>query len=332
MDRRVRRVLVTGASGFVGYHVVRALAADGWAVRCLVRGRSRRQLIAAFGPEWVEGDVTRPTTLAAAVRDVDAVVHCAGLTRASRPEQFTAVNADGTRHLCEACAQAGGRIQQFVLIGSLAALGPAPGPATPVTEDSPPHPVGAYGRSKLAGQQIAASFRPQLPATILMPPALYGPADVDFLSCFRLIKRGFKPQIGREVRTLSLLHGDDLARAVVLCLRAPASRQRDYLVEDGAGHAWDEVLAAISAALGRNPRTLRLPVSLATAVARLGGWWGRWSGRPPVLNLDRMQEFLHPHWVCSARRLREELGFAPHFTLAAGLRQTCDWYREHDWL
>ena len=155
---------------------------------------------------------------------VDAVVHCAGLTRARRPAGFFAVNAEGTRHLCDACAGMGGRMQQLIMIGSLAALGPAAGPDAPVTEDDPPHPVGPYGRSKLAGQQIAASFRHRFPVTILLPPALYGPADVDFLTCFRLIKRGVVPLIGRQTRSLSLLHAEDLARAVVDRLKPHAGR------------------------------------------------------------------------------------------------------------
>jgi nucleoside-diphosphate-sugar epimerase len=223
-------------------------------------------------------------------------------------------------------------MQQLVMIGSLAALGPAAGPDAPVTEDDPPHPVGPYGRSKLAGQQLATSFRDRFPVTLLLPPALYGPADVDFLTCFRLIKCGVMPLIGRQNRSLSLLHAEDLARAVVLCLQNPASRQKEYLLEDGAPHTWDEVVAAISRVMDRNPRTIRLPEGLAWAVARLGGWWGTVSGRPPVLNPERMREFLHPYWVCCGRRIRDELGFVPQFDLAAGLRQTRDWYVNHGWL
>jgi nucleoside-diphosphate-sugar epimerase len=326
------KILVTGASGFVGYHVVAALHAAGFAVRCLVRAHSRLDLIEAFGPELTQGDVTQPETLPPVVRDVDAVVHCAGLTRARRPAGFFAVNAEGTRNLCDACAGTGGRLQQLITIGSLAALGPAADPETPVTEDDPPHPVGAYGRSKLAGQQVAASFRDRFPVTILLPPAVYGPADVDFLAYFRLIKYGVMPYIGRQARSLSLLHAEDLARAVVLCLQNPASRQRDYLLEDGARHTWEEVAATMSRVMDRNPLTIRLPEGLARVAARLGGWWGVMSGRPPVLNPERMQEFLQPHWVCQGRRIRDELGFVPQFDLAAGFRQTRDWYVRRGWL
>ncbi len=332
MARPSSTILVTGASGFVGYHVVAALHAAGFGVRCLVRPSSRRQFLDEFAPEMVVGDVTRPETLPPAIRGVEAVVHCAGLTRAVRSEVFFTVNAEGTRHVCEACAQTGAPHPRLIAIGSLAALGPAADPATPVTEDCAPQPVGAYGRSKLAAQQIAASFRDRLQVTILLPPAVYGPADVDFLAYFRLIRRGVAPSVGRQARTLSLLHAEDLARAVVLCLQNPASRQREYLVEDGAAHPWSEVVDGISRAVGRRPRTIRLPVVLARTMGRLGGWWGRLTGRPPVLNPERLREFLHPHWVCSGRRIRDELGFAPAYDLAAGLRATGDWYRARGWI
>lgn len=326
------RILVTGASGFAGYHVVAALHTAGFAVRCLVRTHSRLDLIDAFGPELARGDVTQPETLPPAVRDVDAVVHCAGLTRARRPTGFFAVNAEGTQNLCDACADTGGRVQQLIMIGSLAALGPATGPDAPVTEDEPPHPVGPYGESKLAGQQIAASFRNRFPVTILLPPALYGPADIDFLTYFRLIKHGLMLLVGRQTRSLSLLHAEDLARAVVLCLQNSASRQKDYLLEDGSSHTWDEVATTMSRVMDRKPITIRLPEGLVRAVAQLGGWWGAVSRRPPVVNPDRMQEFLHPHWVCRGRRIRDDLGFAPQFDLTAGFRQTHDWYVSHGWL
>jgi len=301
-------------------------------MRCLVRAKSRLDLIDAFELELVHGDLTQPKTLSRAVENVDGVVHCAGLTRARRPEAFFAVNAEGTRHLCEACAQMDGRMRQLVMIGSLAALGPADGPDAPVTEDNLPHPVGPYGRSKLAGQQIATSYRNRFSVTILLPPALYGPADADFLTCFRLIKRGVMPLVGQKARSLSLLHAEDLARAVVLCLQNPASRQKDYLLEDGATHTWDEVMATMSRVMNRNPWTIRLPERLAWAFARFGGWWGAVSGRPPVLNSERMREFLHPYWVCCGRRIRDELGFIPQFDLAAGLRQTHDWYLNRGWI
>ncbi len=326
------KILVTGASGFVGYHVVAALHAAGFDVRCLVRTHSHLDLIAGFGPELAQGDVTQPETLRPAVRDIDVVVHCAGLTRARRPAGFFAVNAEGTRHLCEACVGIGGHRPHLIMMGSLAALGPAAGPDAPVTEDNPPHPVGAYGRSKLAGQQIAASFRDRFPVTILLPPAIYGPGDVDFLTYFRLIKRGVMPSISRQPRSLSMLYAEDLARAVILCLQNPASRQKNYLLDDGAGHTWDEVVATMSRVMDRNPLTIRLPEVLARAAAQLGGWWGAVSGRPPVLNPDRMQEFLCPHWVCDGRRIRDELGFVAQFDLTAGLRQTRAWYVSHGWL
>ncbi len=332
MARPTRTILVTGASGFVGYHVVAALHGAGFAVRCLVRPTSRLEFIDSFGPEKIQGDVTRPESLPAAVRGVEAVVHCAGLTRAVRPEAFFAVNAEGTRHVCEACAQVEPPRPRLILIGSLAALGPAAGPEAPVTEDREPQPVGAYGRSKLAGQRIAISFRDRLAVTVLLPPAVYGPADVDFLNYFRLIRRGVAPLVGRQTRTLSMLHAEDLARAAVLCLQKPANPQREYLLEDGAPHPWDDVVAAISRAVDRTPRAIRVPEWLVRVLGRFGGWWGSLTGRPPVLNPERLREFLPPCWVCSGRRIRDELGFAPRFDLDAGLRQTGSWYREHGWI
>jgi nucleoside-diphosphate-sugar epimerase len=103
-------------------------------------------------------------------------------------------------------------------------------------------------------------------------------------------------------------------------------------LEDGRWHRWEEVAAAISRVMQRKPLAVRLPVVAARAVARLGGWWGSVTGRPVLLNPDRMRELLHPDWVCTGRRIREELGFVPRYDLEVGLRQTYDWYIAHRWL
>jgi len=327
----MKTVLVTGASGFVGGHVVAALARRGLRPRCLVRRTSRLDFIRAWAPEFVQGDVADPASLPAAVAGVDGIVHCAGVTRAASPAEYDRVNADGCGHFYAACAAHNPGVQRIVHVGSLAAWGPATAEA-PVREDTAPHPVSAYGRSKLAGQRAAEQHRDRLPIVILAPPAVYGPNDRDLLHFFAWVQRGVVPLIGRADRWLSLIHAADLAEAAVACLTHPAAAGRTYLVEDGAPHSWREVGAAMGRALQRAPREICLPPAAARALCAVLVAAARCTGRKPLFNSDKLTEMLQPAWTCSGARLRAELGWTPRLALEPGLADTVRWYREHHWL
>jgi nucleoside-diphosphate-sugar epimerase len=327
----IDRVLVTGASGFVGGHIVPVLQSRGITVRCLVRPSSRLDYLKPHAPELVLGDVTDPKGLDAALAGVDAVVHCAGITKAASRSEFFRVNLEGTRNLYSACAEQEGKIYKIVHVGSLAALGPSEADV-PVTEDSPPRPVSDYGESKLAAQRAAQSWMRDLPICIIMPPAVYGPRDPDFLIYFRLVRRSIFPLLGREVRRLSLIYVRDLAEAVAEALVQERSIGRSYLVEDGAVQTWTGMAAAIGKAMARNPRPLRIPVAAVRGLGALGDLYIKVTGKTAITSSQKIREFLQPAWTCSSQRIRDDLGFRPRYSLDEGIRETLAWYEEKHWL
>ena len=327
----MKTVLVTGASGFVGGHVVAALARHGIRPRCLVRKTSRLDFIRDWSPEIAWGDVTDPGSLAAAVAGVDGIVHCAGLTRARSRAEYERVNADGCRNLYEACLAQNPAVQRIVHLGSLAAWGPSTA-ERPVQEGQAQQPVSDYGHSKLAGQRLAEAYRDRLPIVILAPPAVYGPFDRDFLHYLAWVQRGFALMIGREERWLSLIYAPDLADAVLACLEHPRAAGRTYLVEDGRPRTWRDVAGAMGRALHRTPKVVCLPPVGARALCTVLGMLARCTGKPALFNRDKLNELLQPAWTCAGAGIRTELGFVPRFALEQGLEETCRWYREHRWL
>jgi nucleoside-diphosphate-sugar epimerase len=327
----MKKVLVTGASGFIGLHVVKTLMAQGVAVRCLVHKNSRLDFIKPFQPELVPGDILLPETLRPALQGIDAIVHSAGLKTAPSYQKFLAVNETGCRNLYRACTQVNSGIGRIVHISSLAALGPSRD-NNPVTEEHLPKPISYYGKSKLAGQRIAESFMKDLPISILLPPAVYGPFDKDFLTYFRCVKRGIMPVIAGQDRFFSIIYVKDAVAAVLACLSSPQSVGKKYLVEDGCTQSWSSMSKTICTAMGKAPLKIPIPMPVIKLVGLAGSLLAKLSGHAPLLNSDRIREFLEPAWVCSSQRIRQELGFQTRYPLPEGARETSDWYVEKGWL
>jgi len=327
----MRRVLVTGASGFVGGHVVHALRARGMVVRCLVRRSSRLDFIRPSAPELAIGDMLQPGTIEAALEDVDGVVHCAGLTRAPCRAAYFRINEDGSRNLYAVCKPRADRIAKIVHISSLAAFGPS-NDGMPISEESAPRPIGDYGESKLAGQRIAEACMAELPVSIIVPPAVYGPNDVDFLVYFKFAAHGIVPLVGKSARYLSLIYAKDLAEAVVDALRDDRAAGRSYLVDDGIIHTWTSLADTIGRAMRRAPRRLYVPIAPLRCLGIIGDVQARLTGRARLINSQTVRDFLQKAWTCSSQRIHDDLGFHPQYTLERGIAETLRWYVDNSWL
>jgi len=291
------RVLLIGATGFVGSHLVERLCASGADARCLVRaagGPARHPLPEAAVP--VEGSLEDAAALARACEGAEVIMHLAGAVKERRPGDFTRVNVEGTRRLCAAAAAARG-LRAFVHVSSLAACGPSAADR-PREEDDPPAPVSAYGRSKLAAEDCVRASG--LPWVIARPPAVYGPRDRDLLMVFKCVARGFDLRVGPAVRSVSLIHASDLAAGLIAS--AGAAPRSTYFLCDAAPYPWDAVVAAMAAAFGTHLRRLRVPRWALLPAALLSQSLGRIAGRPSIFNRDKVREIAHAHWTCSGAR------------------------------
>ena len=324
------RVAVTGASGFIGAHLAAALAARGDRVRCLLRPASDRSGLPAGVEPVVAAGLGDGAALERLVRGCDAVVHLAGLTRSWTPRELYRVNRDGTAALCAAVARAHPAVRQLILVSSQAAAGPSR-PGRPRREDDPPAPVTAYGRSKLAAERVRHRY-PELPITVIRPPAVYGPGDRDIFAYFRLVRAGLRPELVPSGR-LSMVYVGNLVDALLLALERPQhAGHRVYHVADRGVVTMGVVAQWIAAAYGRP--TWRLPVpQAALAVAGLPlAAAGRLLRRDLLLSRDKLREIAQPAWVFATRRIQAELGYRPRVSTRDGVRHTAQWYLDHGWL
>lgn len=326
------RVLVTGATGFLGSHIAEQLARQGHAVRVLVRRTSDRSFLAGLEAEEALGDVTQPDSLPAVVEGVEAIVHAAGLVKARFLAEFEAVNAGGTANLLAALGQAQG-LRRLVLISSLAAHGPSEdGRPRPV--QAPPAPVTAYGRSKLRAEEMVRAWaRDGRAVTIIRPPVIYGPRDRQFLPFFHLARWRLAPRLGDGTNAISLVYVEDAARAAALAAAAgDDAPSATYTVDDGAVYTWRDLLAAVEEAVGKKALRIPSPPWAFTAAALLTEIYGRLRRQAVTFTRDKVVDMRQRYWVCSHEEISRDLGWQPEVGLREGTALTAAWYRQHGWL
>ena len=324
------KVLLTGASGFVGSHVLDALAARGIPTVVLLRPTSNHRFIASHlaTVEVRPGSITDPASLAAVMRGITHVIHCAGLVKAVHAADLFAVNRDGTRNVVAAVNAS--RVERLVHVSSLAVSGPGT-TAAPAREAAPPAPVSAYGRSKLAAEEeVIAHCRTAF--TILRPAAVYGPRDGEFLRLFKAARAHVLPTFGGGRQELSLVFVSDLAAIILASLAHPGAPGRVFHVASGEICTTRQLTTEIASQLGVRTLPLPLPNAVLWSLCALAQTAARITGRPTVLAHGKVRELTAPGWVADTGQLRTTLALACPTGLPEGMAATRAWYVQEGWL
>lgn len=323
---------VTGGTGFVGSHLVEELLGRGYAVRALVRRDPK--WLDGLEIETVRGSLDDAAALRRGVEGVSLVAHVAGLTRARDQATLDRANVDGTRAVLDAVRQSGGA-PRVLVTSSLEAMGPnrvgPDGLAVPATEADVPQPVSMYGLSKARMEDAVRRDFADLGATVVRPPAVYGPREADLYEMAKGAARGLFPIVGRaDVPRLSLVFVRDLVRGMADLLESDDAAGETFFVGT-PGVSWAEVRAALEAALGRKTVALKVPGRLIGAVGALAERVGGWVGTLPPLTADKAEAARHS-WICSSEKAAAAVGYAPEVGLVEGWTETVAWYRRQGWL
>jgi nucleoside-diphosphate-sugar epimerase len=296
---------LTGASGFVGAAVAQHLSAQGWHLRLLVRPGSQARLPAHTPAEAVVGTLNDPAALKHLLNGAVALVHCAGAVRGASYRDFARTNVDGTQALLDAA----GPELRVVHISSLAARHPT---------------LSHYAASKRAGERCVTATVPTSRRVVLRPPAIYGPGDRELRPLLDAMRGGFAILPGHRDARFSLLHVDDLARAVAQLLRGETGWGQIHEPDDGrpGGYCWSDVTAAVARWRGRPVRALRLAGFLVSALGAGNELRARLTSRPPMLTRGKARELRWLDWVAAGNASLAPIPWRPVVDLDTGLRET----------
>jgi len=321
------KVFLTGATGFIGNHLVDILLDRGAEIFALVRDPAKAVWAHRRNVRLLRGDLFSIPPLPS---KIDIVYHLAGKTKTHHREDYYTVNQEGTASLFRSLVAARVSPRRVVYLSSLAAAGPSAS-AEGIGESDPPRPVTPYGRSKLLAEEAALQHKDRFPLTIIRASAVYGPGDTDFLDFFKWINRGVLPTV-RARKLVSLCYVRDLAEALDLCGRRDLPSGEILNIADPRPVTWEELGQAAGRALGRRLRRVRIPMGIFYLASALSELADRLKGKPGIFTRDKYTDLKQPGWVANTEKARRLLAFHPRFDLESGLRETMAWYREKNWL
>lgn len=328
-----KKVFLTGATGFVGGFIVEALLQENYEVYIAARKSSDFSYIDINKVKIVYPNLAESASIASVLKEyhINFVIHNAGLTRHPVESELYDVNAKYAQNMANAIMESKIKINKFIHISSLAAFGPADFTEQGiVNHQSDPRPVTAYGRSKLAGEQMLLSY-PEIPKIILRPTAVYGPREKDLLSVFKMISNGLEINIGSSPQTLSFIYVKDLAQLVLRSLESSIVNQ-SYFVSDGNRYSNLELNQYIKDAIGRKTLKITLPMGIVKPMSIVSEYLGSLFGKYPVFNKDKYNEIIARSWLCDSRDLLRDMNYEVQYPLQAGIQETVSWYQENGWI
>jgi len=327
------KYLITGATGFIGPHLIKKLTAEGHFCRCLVRNSSRTDFLKASGVEVVEGDITRAESLNGIAGGIDRVLHMATLGHMSNfsvtESMFEAINVNGTQNVMAEALRAG--VQRVVHCSTVAAMGICDD--VPATEESVCRPHHPYGRSKLKAEKNVLDMISQknLPAVIIRFSMVYGPGDSrDILKLTRMAQKGLFPKVGNRPKLTPLIHVDDAILGLLLAAEKGGIGDI-YLITNQNSLPFDEIRKILQKALGVTRWPLYVPEWAALSIASLAEKIYPLIGKTPPVSRKNIESTLADR-VFSIEKARRELGFDPEVDPAEGLRETVTWYKQRGWV
>lgn len=330
------KILITGASGFIGSFIVEEALRRGFDTWAAVRKSSSREWLKDERINFIELNLSTKAQLVEQLKGhaFDYVVHAAGVTKCLNKADFRRINTEGTKNLVDALIETGMPLKRLVFVSSLSVFGAIKEqqPYEEIRETDVPQPNTEYGRSKLAAEQYLDSLGSRIPYIILRPTGVYGPKEKDYYIMAKSIKQHSDFAVGYRRQDITFVYVEDVVQAIFLALEK-GENGRKYFLSDGQVYQSATFSKLIHEELGR-PWWIRLTVPewVLRIVTFCGEYTGRMTGKVTALNNDKYNILRQRNWRCDIEPARKELGYEPKVMLDEGVKRTIKWYKDNGWL
>ncbi len=330
----MKKILITGASGFVGSHLVEEALERNLNVYAGVRKTSSRQYLKGDRIHLLEMDFSNKKELTQKLKDhkFDFIVHNAGVVSVPKLKDYYRINYEFSKTFIEAIYASENSLDKFTYISSLASYGPANSENLSdfLKEEDNRNPINTYGKSKLKTEEYLAQ-QSDFPYIIIRPGGVYGPREKEILTFFKLINRNIEGYIGSRDQHLAFIYVKDLARAIVDATISQHT-QKAYFISDGKHYTQWDLGKYAKRILNKKTFRFHVPVNLVRSIAWLLEQPAKITGNYPALNLEKVSILESMNWKCDITPLKNDLGFEPEYDLEKGLEDTLNWYKENKWL
>jgi len=335
----MKKIIITGASGFIGSFLVEKAVSLGYQTWAGVRASSSREYLKDNNILFLELDFGNKEALTEQLRGfknlfgkADYIIHNAGITKCLNPEDFDKINFQYTANFIDALQEADCIPEKFVLMSSLSSFGVGDEKNyTPIKLTDTPHPNTAYGRSKLKAEQYLQNTT-NFPYIILRPTGVYGPRERDYFLMLKTVKAGLDVGAGSKPQHLTFIYVKDLAATAFLALESPV-KNKGYFVADGDVYTDKQYTSLVKKALGKKVvLSVKVPLCILKVVSSIAEDISKITGKPSTLNRDKYKIMRQRNWECDIEPLKSDLNFKPQYNLKEGLDESIKWYRENGWL
>lgn len=330
------KILVTGASGFIGSFIVEEALRQGMETWAAVRPSSSRKYLQDERIHFINLNLSSKEELISQLdgHEFDYVVHAAGATKCLHVDDFYRVNTEGTKNLADAIIALKMPIKRFVFVSSLSIFGAIreKQPYQEITEHDTPKPNTAYGKSKLKAERYLDSLGIGFPYIILRPTGVYGPREKDYFLMAKSIKQHIDFSVGFKRQDITFVYVQDVVQAVFHALNH-GKNGRKYFLSDGEVYQSETFSDLLHHELGDTwLLRIKAPIWVLRLVTFFGEYIGRMTGKMSALNNDKYNILKQRNWRCDIEPAVDELGFHPRYKLKQGVKLAVEWYKKNGWL